>query len=94
MGKPYFDDIEIDLILFTDKLGIDVAKKTHREEYTTARYAVFLLLNMSYRPCQIARLFNYNNATVHYGINQMKDKLLINDQLAVEAWGKIKDIEV
>ena len=90
----YFGEIEIDLNKFSDKLGVDVTKKTHEKKYTTARYAVFLLLNMSYRPCQIARLFGYDNSSVQYGINQIKDMLFIKDKLAVEAWEKIKDIEV
>ncbi|MGJ7024961.1 helix-turn-helix domain-containing protein [Petrimonas sulfuriphila] len=70
--------------------GFDINSKSQSERTTFARYAVFLYLrNDGWRLTEIGRLFGKHHATVVNGINQMLDKLSVNDKLAVGYWDKL-----
>lgn len=79
---------------FSKVLGLDIEDRSHKVEYVTARYAVFLYLSKYYRITTIARWLGRSHAMVIYGIKEIKTKLSINDKYAVEAWEKVQKVEL
>lgn len=72
-------------------LGIDLTDRTRRVEYAFARFAAYYhLRKRGWEYQKIADLFEYkSHSSIFNGINQMKDKLSVNDKLAVGYWDKL-----
>lgn len=59
------------------------------------RYAAYYYLWLNgYGIVDISRVFGYSHGTVSVGRAQFEEKLSINDPLAIELWGKLKDYDI
>lgn len=80
---------------YSEILGVDLTRKTRKQEYTYARFAVYYYLReKGWGLKKITDYFGYkSHSSICNGINQMRDKLSYGDKLAVDYYNRIKDDE-
>lgn len=71
---------------YSEIMGIDLKSRARDRQTVWARYAVWLYLTEECRArlTDISRLFGWNHSSIIYGVEQIKEKLQINDSLAFE----------
>lgn len=71
----------------------DILGESRKQELVAARQLYWKLLrHHGFSIEEIARLSDFNHATVLHGVRVATERLEVGDKIACEAWEKVKDV--